>query len=37
MILAIIGQIHAIYFGKYITTYFKEGSDTIAATGLALK
>jgi hypothetical protein len=36
MLLAIVGQVHAIYFGKYLTTYFKEGADTIAATGLAL-
>lgn len=36
MLLAIVGQVHAIYFGKFLTTYFKEGADTIAATGLAL-
>lgn len=36
MILAIIGQVHEIYFGKYLTAYFKEGADTIASTGIAM-
>lgn len=36
ILLALLGQIHEIYFGTYITTYVKHGEKVIAGTGVGL-